>query len=203
MAYGDGGFFFTQRVGNGYSGVSYSAPPVRAQLQPGFLERFRRAPVRSLSERLRLVESQRRQVNRRIIKVSRMPTTSVQQGLLQNLQLQRDELTREINRIKKALARRKPKLPFLKIPQVSLPFLPSPPVEEPVYDLSDVQVDLGPTPMGMRVVENEMTIMDDSLEDEGLFSTLRNYAMDNPVVSLLIAGGLGYGGYRLYKRYRG
>ena len=185
MAYGDGGFFFTQRVGNGYSGVSYSAPFLRTNLEP--------------KGRLSRLESQRRQVNRRIIEVSRLPTTSVQQGLLQSLQLQRDELTRRIAAIK----RRKPKLPFLKIPQVSLPFLPSPPVEEPVYDLSDVQVDLGPTPMGMRVVEDEMTIMDDSLEDEGLFGTLRNYAMDNPVLSLLIAGGLGYGGYRLYKRYRG
>ena len=188
MAYGDGGFFFTQRVGNGYSGVSYSAPFLRNNLEP--------------KGRLSRLESQRRQVNRRIIQVSRMPTTSVQQGLLQNLQLQRDELTRRIAAIKK---RQRPRF-SLKIPQVSLPFLPSlpsPPVEEPVYDLSDVQVDLGPTPMGMRVVEDEMTIMDDSLEDEGPLSTVRNYIMDNPVKSLLIAGALGYTGYRLYKRYLG
>lgn len=48
-----------------------------------------------------------------------------------------------------------------------------------------------------------MTVMDEDLmEDESYMTRVREYAMDNPLITLIGAGALGYGGYRLYKRYR-
>jgi len=182
MAYGDGGFFFTQPVGNGYSGVSYSAP-----LGLG------------ADARLARMEAELRQVLVQIAKVQRLPNNAAKAGLLQSLQQKAASLRARIAKIK---SRQRPRF-NLRVPPVSLPYIESPIDQGPALDLSDVQPEVGPMPAGWNVVEDEMTVMDEGLEDEGLLASVQNYIMENPLMSAAIGAGVGYGLFRLYKRYRG
>ena len=194
MAYGDGGFFFTQPVGNGYSGVAYnSAAGMAVPRRRGFFDFFRGPTLADLEAQLARLDSQ---INKLRTQASLAPHMAASVSApLQALMQKRARLARRIAARRARMMRKLGPLPFI-------PVAPPPRVSG-YLDPTPLPMGTGPVPEGFDPMADEMTVMDEDLmEDESFIDRAREYAMDNPLITLIGAGALGYGGYRLYKRYR-
>ena len=196
MAYGDGGFFFTQPVGNGYSGVAYNAA-MAAPRRRGFFDFFRGPTLADLEAQLARLDSK---INKLRTQASLAPYMAASVSApLQALMQKRARLARRIAARRARMMRKMGPLPFI-------PVAPPPRVSG-YLDPTPLPMGTGPVPEGFDPLAkprvDEMTVMDEDLmEDESYMTRVREYAMDNPLITLIGAGALGYGGYRLYKRYR-
>lgn len=128
MAYGDGGFFFTQPVGNGYSGVAYNAA-MAAPRRRGFFDFFRGPTLADLEAQLARLDSK---INKLRTQASLAPYMAASVSApLQALMQKRARLARRIAARRARMMRKMGPLPFIPVAPPSegewLPGSDSPP----------------------------------------------------------------------------